>query len=77
VKAFLNPYNRVGDYIYHLAHYMLAARCRHENEDDFTKFIDLVASTDWSASPPPHSGSNRQTTSYCFTCSVIVTAHHM
>jgi hypothetical protein len=52
VKAFLNPYNRVGDYIYHLAHYMFAARCRHENEDDFTKFIDLVANTDWSASPP-------------------------
>jgi len=25
VKAFLNPYSRMGDCIYHLAHYMLAA----------------------------------------------------
>jgi transposase-like protein len=52
VKAFVNPYNRVGDYIYHLAHYVFAALCRHENVDDFTKFIALVANTDWSASPP-------------------------
>jgi hypothetical protein len=32
VKAFLNPYNRV-DYIYHLAHYMIAAGYRSENLD--------------------------------------------
>ena len=28
VKAFLNPYNRQGDYIFHLVQYMFAARCR-------------------------------------------------
>jgi hypothetical protein len=54
VKACLNPYNRTGDYIYHLAHYMFAARCRYENMDHFTKFIDLVANKDWSVSPPLH-----------------------
>ena len=52
VKAFLNPYNRMGDYIYHLAHYMLAAECRSNNVDQFTKFIGIVASIDCSASPP-------------------------
>jgi len=27
VKAFHNPYNRMGYNIYHMAHYMLAAGC--------------------------------------------------
>ena len=39
VKAFLNPYNRKGEYILHLAQYMFAARCRNENVDQFTKFL--------------------------------------
>ena len=43
VKAFLEPYNRKGDYIYHLAHYMFSAKCRAEKVDEFTKFLLLVA----------------------------------
>jgi len=57
VKAFLNPYNRMEDYIYHLAHYMFAAGCRSENVDQFTKFIDIVASMDWSATPTLDTGN--------------------
>ena len=30
VKAFLNPYNRQEDYIFHFAQYMFAAQCRVE-----------------------------------------------
>jgi len=37
VKAFLSLYNRKGDYIYHLAHYMFAVRCRAEKVDQFSK----------------------------------------
>ena len=43
VKAFLGPYNRKGNYIHHLAHYMFAARCRAEKVGQFTKFLPLVA----------------------------------
>jgi hypothetical protein len=50
VKAFLNPYNWMADYVHQLAHYMFAARCRCENMDQFTKFIDNVANMDWSVS---------------------------
>jgi hypothetical protein len=57
VKAFLNPYNRVDDYIYHLAHYMFAAECRSENVNHFTNFILIVASMDWSASISPDPGT--------------------
>jgi len=39
VKAFLSPYNRKGDYIHHLAHYMFAVRCRAEKMDQFTRFL--------------------------------------
>jgi transposase-like protein len=46
VKAYLNPYNRKGDYIYHLAHYMFMARYRAEKVDPFTKFLHLIATTD-------------------------------
>jgi hypothetical protein len=38
-KTFPNPYRQKGKYIYHLAHYMLAARCRSENVDKFTEFL--------------------------------------
>jgi hypothetical protein len=57
VMAFLNPYNRVEDYIYHLAHYMFAAGCRSQNVDQFTKFIGIVASMDWSATPTVDPGN--------------------
>jgi hypothetical protein len=36
VKAFLKPYNRMGDYNYHLAHYTFAAVCWSDNVDQFT-----------------------------------------
>jgi transposase-like protein len=51
VKAYLNPCNRKQDYIYQLAHYMFVARCRAENVDQFTKFLHLVATTDWDLFP--------------------------
>jgi hypothetical protein len=34
-KAFLSPYNRMGDYIYQLAHYMFAAGCQSDNVHQF------------------------------------------
>jgi transposase-like protein len=52
VNAYLNPYNRKGDYIYHLAHYMFVAKCRAEKVRPFTKFLHLVATTDWNLRPP-------------------------
>ena len=56
VKAFPNPYNPLGDYIYHLPHYMFAAVCRSEDADQITEFIGIVATTDWSATPPSQRG---------------------
>ena len=46
MKEFLNPYNRMWEYMYHLAHYMFAARCRSENMNHFTKFLDIVVTVD-------------------------------
>jgi hypothetical protein len=57
VKAFLNPYNRKGDYIYQLAQYMFETKCRAENVDPFTKFLHIVATRDWSQCPPSPSAS--------------------
>ena len=53
VKAFLGPYNRKGDYVHHLAHYMFAASCRAEKVDQCTKFLHLVATINWSECPTP------------------------
>jgi hypothetical protein len=36
---------------------MFAAKCRSENVDQFTKFIGIVASMDWSASFSPDPGT--------------------
>jgi hypothetical protein len=58
LKASLNPYNRQTDYIYQMAHYMFAARCRAQNIDQFTEFLHLVASTDCSTSAPPTSSAH-------------------
>jgi hypothetical protein len=44
----------MGDYLCHLAHHLFAAGCRSENVDQFTKFIDIVASMAWSATPTLH-----------------------
>ena len=54
VKAFLNPCNRMGSYIYHLAHYMFAVGNRPVNVDQFTKFIGLVTTMDCTATTPHH-----------------------
>ena len=51
MRAFLNPYNRVGDYVYHLAQYMFMVRCKAENVDEFTKFIQIIANIDWNQTP--------------------------
>jgi transposase-like protein len=52
LKAALNPSNRRSEYIFQLAPYMFAATCRAQNLDPFSLFLHLVASTDWSTSPP-------------------------
>jgi hypothetical protein len=44
VNAFLNPYIRMGDHIYHLVHYMFAGECRSRNVQQFTKFIRICGS---------------------------------
>jgi hypothetical protein len=46
----------MGDYMFPLAHYMFAARCRIDNVDRFTKFIGIVATMDWKATPPLQRG---------------------
>jgi transposase-like protein len=51
VKAYLKSYKR-PDFIYHFAHYMFAARCKAERVNQFTKFLHLDASTEWSSSVP-------------------------
>jgi hypothetical protein len=56
VAAFLNPYTRMGDCIYHLSQYVLAAGFRFDNVDQFMKFIGIVANMDWIATPPLHRG---------------------
>jgi transposase-like protein len=53
VKVYLSPYNRQVDYIYHTAYYMFATKFRAEKVHPFTKFLHLVATTDWSLWPPP------------------------
>ena len=57
VKAYLNPYNRKGDYIYHLVHYMFAAKCRAGKVRPFTQFLHLVATTDWNLRTPSTAAS--------------------
>jgi hypothetical protein len=51
VSAFLNPYNRMEDYIYRLAQYMYAAGCPSDNVGQFTTFIGIVAAMDLCAPP--------------------------
>jgi hypothetical protein len=56
VAAFLNPYSRMGDCIYHLSQYVFVAGFRFDNVDHFIKFIGIVANMDWIATPPLHCG---------------------
>jgi len=48
VKVLLNPYNRKADYVYFLAEYMFRQKCKAEDVDPFCKFMDIVATIDWS-----------------------------
>jgi IS1 family transposase len=57
LKVFVNPFNRKMDYIYDLAHYMFAARRKAKNVNQFSKFLHLVANTDWSLYSSPSSSS--------------------
>ena len=65
VKAFLSPYNRKGCYTLHLAHYMFAAKCRAEKVDQFTKFLHLVATINWSECPPLQNRVSSATGLHC------------
>ena len=49
--AFLNLYNWMAVYVYHLVHYMFVAACRFDNVDHFISFIGIVAYIDPSATP--------------------------
>ena len=57
VKAFLSPYNRKGEYIHHLVHYMFAPRCRAEKVNQFTQVLRLVATIDWTECLTPSESS--------------------
>jgi hypothetical protein len=57
LKVFINPYNRKRGYIHDLAHYMFAVRCKADNVDEFTKFLHIVATTDWNLYSSPSSSS--------------------
>lgn len=52
IRASFNPYNRDGDYTFHLALYLFADHCRSENVNQITKLLHFVANTGWSGSPP-------------------------
>ena len=62
IKAFHNPYNRMGDNIYHLAQYLFAEGCRTEKAEQFTMFMGIagephlpsVTVMSPSDSPSPH-----------------------
>jgi hypothetical protein len=67
VRALLNPCNRRGDYVCHLALNIFAAKCRSENVDQFKKFIGILtkligifANMAWSATPTLHPGNVTQ-----------------
>jgi hypothetical protein len=51
LKAFLQPYNRQEDYEYHLARYIFAARWNALGVSEFTQFLAIAESTDWSSLP--------------------------
>ena len=55
VKVFLGQYNRGEDYVYHLAHYLFAARCKAQGIPHFLLFLYFVANTDWSLCRLPSS----------------------
>jgi hypothetical protein len=48
LKVYVDPYNRKKGYVYDLAQYMFAARCKADNVDPFTMLLHIAATTDWS-----------------------------
>jgi hypothetical protein len=50
VKATLNPYNRKVAFEFFLADYMFQQKCKAEGIRPFCKFMEIVASRDWSNS---------------------------
>jgi len=48
VKALLTPYNRKAYYVYFLAACMFRLKCKAEGVNPFCKFIQIVATIDWS-----------------------------
>jgi hypothetical protein len=49
LKVYVDPYCRKRGYVYQLAQYMFAARCKADNVDPFTMFLHIVAGIDWGA----------------------------
>jgi hypothetical protein len=52
VKVLLSPYNRKADYVHILAEFMFRQRCKAEDDEPFCKFIEIVATIDWSNTDP-------------------------
>jgi hypothetical protein len=50
----LKDYKRPDDYIHHFAHYLFAAKCKGEGVEQFTKFLHLAATSDWTSCSPAH-----------------------
>jgi transposase-like protein len=48
VKATMNPYNRKVSYEYLVADYVFRRKCKAEDIHTFCKFMETVASRDWS-----------------------------
>jgi transposase-like protein len=74
VKAFVSPYNRKVDYIYHLAHYMFLARCKAEQVPPFIKFLHLVATRLEQMSPHPFGIVRR--VRFSWSADIICGSHH-
>ena len=58
---------------------MFAAECRAEKIHQFTKFLNLAATTDWSLRPPPHQNrapSEALTVKYAMLCYYLETHSH-
>ena len=47
LKVYVDTYCRKKGYVYQLAQYMLASRCKADNVDPFTVFLHIVVSIDW------------------------------
>ena len=48
VKVLLSLYNGKANYVHFLAEYMFRQKCKAEESDPFSKFVEIVATIDWS-----------------------------